>query len=441
MITIMKMNNKILTLALGVTFLCAGTLATFAQKYVDYTKDASSLAVGDTVVMIDGNPSHYLTGEKIPHWVYQKKHTIMQIGTKRFPNGVLLREIYSWVDLNYMYRPTEQPKEEAKPIEVVPTQPAQPVQPAEPVQPAQPVEEVQPAEPVQPAQPAEEVKEEERDTTPKAEPVPAFQRFSIGVRGGAASLMQDAQEMGNWKLGWQGMLDLQYAYYFARNKHPERAARHGILVDLSAGYVRSGLKANSVDSTFINTTLGPTLKTMVHAEDLVEKDGQVQVEVALMYSLLCKGFFFNIGPKIQLPVYDHYKQTIHGADIKAFDTKNPAVIFDNELVTGKFVGSDVQTKGKWTSSKLNLGLAADLGYEFKLNNGHALGIGLYADYMFKDFGYDASTNKPSLVEVIGVANKAAQINVLPATDTYAQKLNGFDCGLKVIYHFNFPKQF
>jgi hypothetical protein len=112
----MKMNNKFLTLAVGFAFLCAGTLATSAQKYVDYTKNAQDLAVGDTVVMIDGNPSHYLTGEKIPKWVYTKRHSIMQIGTKRFPDGVLLREIYSWVDLHYMHKPQYVKDELTKPV-------------------------------------------------------------------------------------------------------------------------------------------------------------------------------------------------------------------------------------------------------------------------------------------------------------------------------------
>jgi len=440
------MNNKFLTLALGTLFLCAGTLATSAQKYVDYTKDASSLVVGDTVVMIDGNPSHYLTGEKIPKWVYQKRHTVMQIGTKRFPNGVLLREIYSWVDLNYMYKPQDLPQEQSTPIvEQTETKPVQPVEQTKPEETkpeeTQPVEETKPAEQAQEQQqPEEQQPEEEKKGEEEVAPVPGFHRFSIGVRGGAASLMQDVKgsDLKNWKLGYNAMLDLQYAYYFARKKHPERAARHGILVDLSAGYTNSPLKG-SVDSTFTMNGHGTTYQYNISAADVKENDGQVQIELALMYSLLCKGFFFNIGPKAIVPVFSHYNQSMSQAGTHIEATTPQGVTIIDELATGK--PSEFASKGKFTNSKINLAIAADLGYEFKLRSGNALGLGVYADYSIKDFGFDGSTNKASLIDVSLNDGAAANTVITPALDTYASKLNGFDAGVKLIYHFNFPKQF
>lgn len=452
----MKMNNKFLTAALGVIFLCAGTLATSAQKFVDYTKDASNLALGDTVVMIDGNPSHYLTGEKIPKWVYTKRHTVMQLGTKRFPNGVLLREIYSWVDLNYVYRAKET-KEEQKPVvdqKAETKQPAdnQPVKPdtTEPVEPTDNGQAQQGGETAE-TQPADngnkdenEGKEgEDESKGDEVAAVPAFQRFSIGLRGGAASLMQDVKgsELGSWKLGYNAALDLQYAYYFARKKHPERATRHGILVDLSAAFTHSDL-AGTVDSTYTEANFHGTGKDVIYdvfAENVKEHDSQLQVELALMYSLLHKGFFFNIGPKVIMPLYNPFKLSAQNWDITATLPEGVKVV--NEPVTGR-LDEFVPSAKKWNSSKVNIALAADLGYEFKLRNGHALGLGVYADYNFKDFGFKpAEDGTYSLVKVEPVASQPADVTVLPLTNTYAKGLNGFDAGVKVVYHFNFPKQY
>ncbi|MBQ7531405.1 MAG: hypothetical protein IJT12_06825 [Paludibacteraceae bacterium] len=53
---------------------------------------------GDTVV-INKSQTKYLTGENISHWVYYVRHRIAQVGGKRFPNGVRLEGINSWVDV------------------------------------------------------------------------------------------------------------------------------------------------------------------------------------------------------------------------------------------------------------------------------------------------------------------------------------------------------
>ena len=61
-----------------------------AKEEVVYTT-GQAITVGDTV-MIDKDSLRYLTGERKSSWVYNKKHTVGQIGTKRFPEGVLLKE-------------------------------------------------------------------------------------------------------------------------------------------------------------------------------------------------------------------------------------------------------------------------------------------------------------------------------------------------------------
>ena len=57
-----------------------------------------------TKVKIKSSATKYCSGQKIPNSVKKKTYTVMQVGTNKYPNGVLLKEIMSWVnksDLEY----------------------------------------------------------------------------------------------------------------------------------------------------------------------------------------------------------------------------------------------------------------------------------------------------------------------------------------------------
>lgn len=65
---------------------------------------AQDITVGDTV-MVKPETSHYLTGEKISKWVYLEPHQISQVGTAKFPNGILLniKGANSWLGYEDVY--------------------------------------------------------------------------------------------------------------------------------------------------------------------------------------------------------------------------------------------------------------------------------------------------------------------------------------------------
>lgn len=404
--------------------------------------------VGDTVVMMNEN-SHYLTGEKPSKWVYGKRFQIQQIGTKRFPNGLLLKGILSWIDgesVNY-HRVVEDGQLEditetvthelhiaAHPEDTVVVKPdtvPAPLPEPEPI-----VEEV--VDTLQPI--VEEVLDTlvEKDTTVQVYSRMSKQdRFSIGIRGGVASLMHDAAAMGSWKAGFDGLLDLQYAHYFGR-KDASKKANLGIITGLSIGWAQSGLQAG-VDTTYtVNTTDG-NIDYSISAQEVKEKDGQLQLEIPILFSVLTKnGFFFNVGPKLVVPVYKHYNQNIQAPSINAY-FEEEGVTVSNEVITGLVQDDQLKTKGKWNSSKINIMLTAELGYEALFKNGQSLGVGVYANYSVYDLYKNATDNKSLIAVTAPAGGTPAGVNVLSATDTYAKGLGYFDCGLKLVYHFNFYK--
>ncbi len=502
----------------------------------------SDFSVGDTIV-IKRDHRRYLTGELMSTWVYNVEHTIQQVGGKRWPNGILIRGIYSWVGPDDILNKSTHPQlaeenQEAKredekkvaeetPIVVVEETPAaqeevtpapvvvveetpaaqEEVTPApvvvveetpavqEEVTPAPVVvveetpaaqEEVTPApvvvveetpavqEEVTPAPVvvvveetpvvqeetpavqeevapvvAEETTKEKKQLGPAKESlgveavteetenhpeiIPQCDRFTIGVRAGLASLMHDAGKMGKWHTGFDALLDLQYAHYWKKDAW---RTQYGILVGLSAGYSRSHIES-AIKDQFSERTADGQIDYTIQADKVKEYDGQIQLEVPVMFSMIhdC-GLFFNFGPRFTVPVYAHYDQKISSPDIIAHFPEEDVTVY-NAKITGQVTDDQAKSKGKWSASKINIMLGAELGYEVRFPSQNSLGIGVYANYSVYTL-YTNNTDKASLVTIneLPAANKPAVVNVLSATDTYNQKLGYFDVGLKLAYHFN-----
>ena len=456
--------------------------------------DGYTFAKGDTII-ISKSCTQYLTGETPSTWVYYVKHIVEQQGGKRFPNGILIHGIYSWIgpeDL-FLVGPTAQteaatakkaadekfvverqeevkqmPKEEQQSIAqtakeyeaIVLEEPAKETPKEEPAQvveetPAQVVEE--PAQVVAeapapiveetPAQIVEEPAPVVEETSVVAEPAEEeagnvsevdemratqFDRFNIGLRGGVASVMQKANK-GDWKVGGDILLDLQYAHYWKRDYKPAL----GLIIGASVGYSLSPIKCGVNDEFSVNVGTEDQIDYAINVDEVKEKDGQIQVEVPVMFSLITdKGFFFNVGPRFMLPVWKRSHTDIENARIQA--TLSEGITLTNNVVTGVLNNSNV--KNSWKSADINIMLTCELGYEWKLANGDGLELGVYADYSV----YSKYSNTPTTESFINVTapseTSIANASARALTDSYADKLGYFDAGIKLTYCFNFWKK-
>ena len=442
----------------------------------------SDFHAGDTIV-IKKDHERYLTGEKMSNWVYNVEHTIQQVGGKRFPNGILIRGIISWVGPDDIVNKSKQPNEAAAEQDAK-------QQAEEEAKKAAEEEEARKAAARQAHQDsikAAELEAARQDSIAKAETAhqdsiaqaaeqqrkdsirqaekdsllqafynqqndPAYvitkdqksnsgcDRFTIGVRGGAASLMQNLDEAfqnGKWNVGFDAMLDLQYAHYW---KKFGKKMQYGLIVGLGAGYARSHV-SGAVDEKFrVNTSEGPIDYT-VTAENVKEYDGQIQLEVPIMFSMIHEnGFFLNVGPRFALPVYENYNQSIAKPEINAMIYPEEVPV-KNQPITGVVTDEQADSKGKWKASTLNIMLGAELGYEFTFKNHNSLGIGVYGNYgvysLYK--GVDKTTSLIDITEAPSTG-KNAVVTVTPATDAYGKGIGYFDVGLKLAYHFNWWKE-
>lgn len=431
-------NSKIVLLAL--TLICASCL--FAQD----------LHRGDTIRILPSD-KHYLTSEKMSNWVYDTTHVILRVGGKRFNYGILVEGIYSWVapkDIQLL-APCNKCREEdgAKAV-------AKPITPVQPVvdeatkrAQEQAIADRRAREELARQQAIEDSIQAEQDRIAReafladslAKAQEAYEaahrsidRFTIGVRGGAASMMQNLDGIGKGSIGFDAALDLQYAHYW-KTKHEHNV---GLIVGASAAFARNNVKGNSLANFRVPTVDGDIDYHISGAVDKLVMN-EIQVEVPVMFSLVTKkGFFLNLGPKLMVPVYSFYKQNLTASDITATFVKE-GVPVTNEVVTGVFPADQKETKGKWHNAVIHVMLAGELGYEFKLKNNDSFGLGVYGGYSVYNNYKQLDQPQQSYVQITApTATSCAIVNVKCASDVHTNRLGYWDAGLKLAYHFNWP---
>ena len=403
------------------------------------------IKVGDSI-LIHKDTLHYLTGERISKWVYDKTHTIQQVGGKRYPYGILIQGIYSWV----------------YPGSINPLHPEQPQVESTPLPEEQPAVDTNPADTVAHDSIVEQQPLIETDTVALSEPesqdtivldqatltqygkgnyeIPVsyqMDRFAIGARGGFASTMATGKNM---PLGFDALLDLRYAHYWAKDLNKPAI---GIMTGLNVGYVQASQAIEILDK-YTAPTVDGDVDYVISADKVAETDKQIQLEIPVMFSMVSpKGFFLNVGPKIILPVYSIYEQTITNPNIYAYVPElngNPII---NEVVMGKVTDEQMNITGNMADNPcklLSLALGAELGYEFKFKNGHSLDLGIYADYSVYTL-YNNSIDAASKVITVTVPTQtsAAVVEVLPISKALANKFAFLDAGLKISYNFDWIK--
>ena len=424
---VLSMNDKMLKVILLVAiFATQVPLVSVSAQTTDADKPAvefvyssgAQMEIGDTV-MINKDSLRYLTGERMSTWVYGVPHTIRQLGTKTKPTGVLLRGIYSWIAQGSLipmnYNKTQEYFDALRAAEEAALAAARAAEEAAKMA---VVEEV-----------IEEVVDtvvEVKDTVIPDEPY-QIDRFSVGVRGGVAAQTMPA-------FGFSTLLDLQYAHYWTKSS---KSPKLGILTGLSVGYMQFG--QNKYNDSYNMITPDGTLDYAVEIDEVNALNRQVQLEIPVMFSaVLPIGLFVNAGPKLILPVYAGYKQTVTGVTLQATDLEMGVAIDENHWLMGAMTPDPNEIKGKNKSAfKPTIGLGAEVGYELPVGT-HSLGIGLYATYGINTYKTAADSHvltiTPPDATNVGTVDVTSLVNGDKFSTSY------LDAGVKITFHLNWDNK-
>lgn len=410
-------------------------LCVAAGLYAEQPNASESISAGDTII-VPSSQTHYLTGEKISSWVYKVPHVVKQVGGKRFPEGIWLKGINSWVSMDGLVKeqtttPTSQQAESSTAEELSGKEKEKVTESVQDSVESQP-EAAKGTVEVQPAEEGTGLTEIEPSTHVTINLASSYNRFSIGLRGGVSQMMFTTTIPTTNTLGYEALLDLQYAHYWRKQDRPIDL---GIVVGLSFGWCAAGVETKNYSDAFTVSTSEGNVPYTITADRIKEKDGQLQVEIPVYFSLLHhNGLFFNVGPKFILPCWTPFTQTIQNGHVDAYLSDIDVHVIDDDLM-GKITTGQSTIKGTNTNQfKPQVGLAAEIGYEWKFENGHALGLGAYGGYNF----FSLYNNTGSLTRLIEITGATATSNAIltphEITNTYATRLTGWSAGVKLAYH-------
>ena len=456
-----------------------------AQKKQLFYSSGAPIEVGDSV-LINRDSLRYETGERKLNWVYDQIHEVRQVSSKFHPDGILLRGIYSWVKpgalspMNEAKKPQPQiPDPVYSTFDVTVnygetytwngttyaesgahTQTFKAVSGGDSIVTLNLT--VRPQTIYTSFNDSVEVEDTYRwndqvyteagtytqqflakngadsivtlNLSTYRLPKPyQVNRFTIGVRGGFASSMAKPATL---PAGFDVLLDLQYAHYWAKDTDKIRL---GLLTGLSIGYMNT-VRNQVWDDTYTVATDNGEVQYHVTADNIKETNHQLQLEVPVMFSMITKGgLFFNVGPRFILPAYTPYKQVITNGNIVATDLET-GVVLQNNPVYGQLSTEQVNQKGKGEQQfDLTVTLGFELGYEFKLKSGNSIGLGGFFNYGL----YNMYSNQPlgSAIDVLAPsASGSGVVNVESLTNAYTSKMGHLDAGVKVTYNLDFIKK-
>lgn len=258
-----------------------------------------------------------------------------------------------------------------------------------------------------------------------------YDRIGLGVRAGVAGHMQ----AGPQPLGFETMFDVQYAHYWRHDSW--RQTQIGLITGLSFGFSRSSWQKSIHEQQSFTLTedgfsfpLDYTIDMRIH-----EQDQQLQLEVPLLFSLIFpKGWFLHLGPRLQVPLAPTYRETISEDQIAAVYSLWSEEALINNPTTGCLSESQHTPSGTWRTTKVNLLLGAEAGYEYMFNDKNRLAFAAYGHAgVLPHKNHSADRNIVAITPP--TPEDVAHIDVYGLSNTQSLSTNYFTAGIRIAYYF------
>ena len=259
--------------------------------------------------------------------------------------------------------------------------------------------------------------------------------LSIGVRGGGQTYLPTAAvgATGEVKpgIGGTGALDVRYTYYGSVASQVQL----GVAVGAGFGYGTTGIKGTNMDSYTNIDYLGNKMDYSIDATYSL-KDQFAKVDVSLLLAMRFGGVTLNVGPRFMLPFAATGTVTIREASIDAYYPAYNVHVTD-QLITGK-LETPYTEKHPSNISKYNLLIAAEIGYEWRLTNQHALGAQLFAEAAVWNKQSPITNNPSPLISVSPITSQENPVPTVTVGDIapMIKGLRYIDFGLRVYYAFS-----
>ena len=258
--------------------------------------------------------------------------------------------------------------------------------------------------------------------------------LSIGVRGGGQTYLPTAAvgATGEVKpgIGGAGALDVRYTYYGSVASQVEL----GVAVGAGFGYGTTGIKGTNMDSYTNIDYLGNKMDYSIDATYSL-KDQFAKVDVSLLLAMRFGGVTLNVGPRFMLPFAASSALTIRQSAIDAYYPAYNVHVTDL-LITGK-LETPYTEKHPSNISKYNLLIAAEIGYEWRLNQ-HALGVQLFAEAAVWSKQSPITNYQSPMISVAPISNANAPVPsvTVGSAESFVSGRRYIGVGVRAYYAFH-----
>lgn len=258
-------------------------------------------------------------------------------------------------------------------------------------------------------------------------------RLTFGLGGGMSTNMSDGTFRN--EVGPMGTFNFGYAILGSVGNE---GAMLGLHTGLNVSYSRIRM-ATYFNDKFTNTDYdGSQMDYTVVCNNVNYVQQQVGLELPIMFALMAKGLYLNIGAKLMTPVWNKYEQKMEDTEISVY-YRDLGVTIVNDPSTGMLLADQTKITGAAALPRLYIGLSAEIGYMWNLQGNHKLGFDIFVD--FTPWGFFGSTdNNRRLVEISPIVNDCEQpkasVNVNPLSVCNKFNLQCLNAGVKLVYSFD-----
>ena len=259
--------------------------------------------------------------------------------------------------------------------------------------------------------------------------------LSIGVRGGGQTYLPTAAVGATGEVrpgfGGTGALDVRYTFYGQLADRFEL----GFAISAGIGYGTTGIKGTNTDSYTNIDYLGNKMDYTVNATYSL-KDQFAKGDAALLLAMRFSGVTLNLGPRFMLPFAASSALTIRQSAIDAYYPAYDVHVV-NQLITGKLETPYTENRPS-NISKYHLLVAAEIGYEWRMTNQHALGVQLFAEAAVWSKQLPITNNQSPIISVSPITDASNPVPVVTigSVESFVAHRRYLDFGIRAYYAFN-----
>jgi len=253
--------------------------------------------------------------------------------------------------------------------------------------------------------------------------------LSIGIRGGAANYATDAEA----RSLFGPTLGIQASYSCLWS--PSYTQLHlGIMTGIGMAWTQTGMSMEW-QSQYVNTDYRGRRLQYTMQGTAVQKDRQFQFEVPLFFAFRWKGIRLNLGPQFMLVMPRTYSLSISemSSELSFLDY---GVTMTDGAISGQLPAERLSQTGKTLTPTFNLLLAVQAGYEFPLNDQHAIGLMAYFDYgIWSSYSNPNPTNRfVDVAPITDASMQAPEVAIYDLNASFVTRVNYMSFGLRFYWN-------